>query len=175
VKNDLSMRAAYQPGRRKFLFSAISLAVLAAVDPLSLTRAADSVAGERFVDGDFMTVSRLIAVAPPDPVTGLALCHALQRSRVGFDGRLRMLAQKVRSDPSLTIEALAADLDRRGEKSLRTTLNEIVAAWYLGVVDDHVYAYEGALMFRITEDVLSPPSYVHGGPLNWVDTHPPID
>lgn len=161
-------------GRRTFLLSAMSLAVLAALDPLAIARAVGSAEGDSAALGDFMAVSRLVASGSLDPITGAALCHALQRRDAAFETHLQTLAQHVRAMPGLTVEALAADLDRRGEVAPRAALNQIVSAWYLGVVDDHVYAYEGALMFRVTADVLSPPSYAHGGPLNWAESDPPI-
>jgi hypothetical protein len=68
---------------------------------------------------------------------------------------------------------LAQALDASGEQALRKTLNQIVSAWYLGIVGARTFAYAGALMYRSTADVLSPPSYVHGGPLHWVSFEPP--
>jgi hypothetical protein len=68
---------------------------------------------------------------------------------------------------------LAETLDRQQRVSLRCTLNQIVSAWYLGVVRYRTYAYESAWMFRPVADVLSPPSYVRRGPLYWAHAQLP--
>jgi hypothetical protein len=149
--------------RRKFLFTALSLVSLAVVDPWTIARAADGDAGLN----TFMQVSKLVSKETLDPVTGAALYQALRQSDQAFDANLNQLAKQMAATPGITIEALAEKLDNTKQAALRDTLNKVVSAWYLGVVGFQTYAYESALMFRVTDDVLSPPSYVRRGPLYW--------
>ena len=149
--------------RRKFLFTALSLASLAVVDPWAIAHAAGSDAGLN----TFMQVSRLVSKEPLDPVTGSALYQALRQSDQAFDAHLNELARQIAAAPGIAIEALAEKLDDNKQAGLRDTLSKVVSAWYLGVVGFRTYAYESALMFRVTDDVLSPPSYVRRGPLYW--------
>lgn len=153
--------------RRKFLFTALSLAALAVVDPLAVVHAAQGNAG---LD-TFMQVSKRISKESLDPVTGAALYQALRQEDQDFDASLDQLAKQIAAKPGMTIEALAENLDKTKQTALRDTLNKVVSAWYLGVVGFRTYAYESALMFRLTDDVLSPPSYVRRGPLYWADSN----
>jgi hypothetical protein len=149
--------------RRKFLVTALSLASLAIVDPWAMAHAADDDAGL----SAFMRVSALVSKESLDPVTGAALYQALRQGNQGFDASLNELAGLIAAAPGITIETLAQKLDDNKQAAWRDTLNQVVSAWYLGVVGFRTYAYESALMFRATDDVLSPPSYVRRGPLYW--------
>jgi hypothetical protein len=156
--------SALVPSRRAFVLSAISLAALAAVVP----SVAQQALAQRTADGDFMRVSRAVVDGALDATTGQALHAALKKADATFDARLQQLAAFIAGQPPMPVEALAQQLDVQHQTALRGTLNQVVSAWYLGTVGTHVIAYAGALMYRPTADVLSPPSYVHGGPLNWV-------
>ncbi|GAB2569420.1 hypothetical protein GCM10027066_10090 [Dyella jejuensis] len=114
-----------------------------------------------------MRVSKLVSKDASNPMTGAALYQALKRSDREFDANLGRLVTWIASTPGTTIEALAESLDGGRQAVMRDTLNKIVSAWYLGVVGFQTCAYESALMFRPTDDVLSPPSYVRRGPLYW--------
>ena len=54
----------------------------------------------------------------------------------------------------------------------------IISAWYLGVVIDEsgaeVIAYEQALMYQPTRDVMTIPSYAKSGPNGWNAYAPPL-
>jgi fructose 5-dehydrogenase small subunit len=164
-----SRDASFRPGRRGFVLSAAALAALALVEPQARVLAA----GAELAGSAFMIVSRLVTGDALDPRTAQALYSALNR-KAGFAQNLETLA-KIASAPRMTVETLAAHLDATHQTALRDTLNQIVSAWYLGIVDNKTYAYRGALMYRPTADVLSPPSYVRAGPLNWANSHPPAD
>jgi hypothetical protein len=166
ASHDLHGLALPALSRRKFLFTALSLAALVVVDPWTMARAADGDAGLN----TFMQVSKLVSKEVLDPVTGAALYQALRQGDQAFDTNLSELARQIAATPGITIEALAEKLDNNKQTALRDTLNKVVSAWYLGVVGFQTYAYESALMFRVTDDVLSPPSYVRRGPLYWADS-----
>lgn len=152
--------------RRTFLFTALSLVSLTAVDPLSIVHAAQRDAG---LD-TFMQVSKLVSKESLDPVTGAALYQALRQADQDFDANLSKLAKQIAARSGITVEALVENLDNTRQTVLRDTLNKVVSAWYLGVVGFRTFAYESALMFRMTDDVLSPPSYVRRGPLYWANS-----
>jgi hypothetical protein len=61
---------------------------------------------------------------------------------------------------------------------LKETALAIISAWYLGVVTDapdaEVFAYEYALMYQPTRDVMTIPSYAISGPNGWTAEAPPL-
>ena len=61
---------------------------------------------------------------------------------------------------------------------LKETALAIISAWYLGVVTDapdaEVFAYEYALMYQPTRDVMTIPSYAISGPNGWSAEAPPL-
>jgi fructose 5-dehydrogenase small subunit len=61
---------------------------------------------------------------------------------------------------------------------LKETALSIVSAWYLGVVTDapdaEVFAYEHALMYQPTKDVMTIPSYAISGPNGWTADAPAL-
>ena len=64
------------------------------------------------------------------------------------------------------------------EGPLKETALSIISAWYLGVVSDapdaEVFAYEYALMYQPTRDVMTIPSYAVSGPNGWTANAPPL-
>ena len=65
------------------------------------------------------------------------------------------------------------------EGPLKETALAIISAWYLGVITDapdaEVFAYEYALMYGPTRDVMTIPSYAISGPNGWTADAPPLD
>ena len=61
---------------------------------------------------------------------------------------------------------------------LKQTALAIISAWYLGVVTDapdaEVFAFEYALMYQPTRDVMTIPSYAVSGPNGWTADAPPL-
>ena len=64
------------------------------------------------------------------------------------------------------------------EGPLKQTALSIISAWYLGVVSDapdaEVFAFEYALMYQPTHDVMTIPSYAISGPNGWTANAPPL-
>jgi hypothetical protein len=54
----------------------------------------------------------------------------------------------------------------------------IISAWYTGVVEDsanaEVFAFETALMYQPTRDVMTIPTYAISGPSGWTAQAPPL-
>ncbi|WP_198155253.1 sugar dehydrogenase complex small subunit [Candidatus Burkholderia verschuerenii] len=142
--------------RRGFVLSSVALATLALAKPQAIVFASDA----DFQSGPFMIVSRLVSADALDLRTAQALYGALSK-KTNFDANLRALAN-LASVAGTTVETLAAQLDATQQHALRDTLNQVVSAWYLGIVDNKTYAYQSELMYRPTADVLSPPSYARG-------------
>jgi hypothetical protein len=165
--DDASQHASFRISRRGFVLSSVALATLALVKPQAFVFASDA----DFQSSAFMNVSRLISADALDLRTGQALYDALSK-QPDFDANLRALAN-LASVAGVTVETLAAQLDATQQHALRETLDQIVSAWYLGIVDNKTYAYQTALMYRPTADVLSPPSYTRAGPLSWATFTPP--
>ena len=65
------------------------------------------------------------------------------------------------------------------EGPLKATALSIISAWYLGVVTDaadaEVFAFEYALMYQPTRDVMTIPSYAISGPNGWPADAPPLE
>ena len=65
------------------------------------------------------------------------------------------------------------------EGPLKETALAIISAWYLGVVSDapdaEVFAYEYALMYQPTRDVMTIPSYAISGPNAWTADPPALE
>ena len=64
------------------------------------------------------------------------------------------------------------------EGPLKETALSIISAWYMGVAvdapDAQVFAYENALMYQPTRDVMTIPSYAKSGPNGWNADAPPL-
>jgi hypothetical protein len=64
------------------------------------------------------------------------------------------------------------------EGPLKATALAIISAWYMGVVTDayeaEVFAFEYALMYQPTSDVMTIPSYAVSGPNGWTANAPPL-
>jgi hypothetical protein len=88
-----------------------------------------------------------------------------------IDGLLSVARQK----NARIVEDFFADVP---DGPLKETALSIISAWYLGVVTDapdaEVFAYEYALMYQPTRDVMTIPSYAISGPNRWTAEAPPL-
>lgn len=88
-----------------------------------------------------------------------------------IEGLLSIARQK----NALVVEDFFADVPAG---PLKETALAIISAWYLGVVsgapDAEVFAYEYALMYQPTKDVMTIPSYAISGPNRWTAEAPPL-
>jgi hypothetical protein len=88
-----------------------------------------------------------------------------------IDGLLSIARQK----NARVVEDFFADVP---DGPLKETALSIISAWYLGVVTDapdaEVFAYEYALMYQPTRDVMTIPSYAISGPNRWTAEAPPL-
>ena len=88
-----------------------------------------------------------------------------------IDGLLSIAREK----NARVVEGFFADVP---DGPLKQTALSIISAWYLGVVTDapdaEVFAYEYALMYQPTRDVMTIPSYAISGPNGWTAEAPPL-
>lgn len=157
--------------RRRFVTASAAVAALTLVSPWSTSWAVEKLEPEQL----FMSVSQLITPAELSPQTGAQLYKALKQSNSALDPHLQALTKIMAATPGISIESLVDSLKASQHQDLLKTLNSMVAAWYTGIVGNRTYAYQTALMYQPTRDVLSPPSYTRGGPLNWASSQPPTD
>lgn len=100
---------------------------------------------------------------------------AFTEAAPGFLVRASALADAMQADELTTPKVFSASSLARDEVS-RATAIALTAAWYLGHVahddDGKVVAYEKALMWTPTNDIMVIPSYARGGPGYWADQIP---
>lgn len=148
--------------------------------------------------GGFATLPTLAAIAAPTSWSDQSAARFMEISSLLVPHRLkdeigkRMGAAMGTLNPSLSeqidgllsiarqknagvVEDFFADVP---EGPLKETALAIISAWYLGVVTDapdaEVFAYEYALMYQPTRDVMTIPSYAISGPNRWTAEAPPL-
>lgn len=88
-----------------------------------------------------------------------------------IDGLLSIARQK----NGRVVEDFFADVP---DGPLKEAALAIISAWYLGVIsntpDAEVFAFEYALMYQPTRDVMTIPSYAISGPNRWSAEAPPL-
>jgi hypothetical protein len=148
--------------------------------------------------GGIAALGTLSAVAAPAPLTDLSAARFMDISRLLVPHCLneqvgkRMGAAMGALNPALSqhidgLLAIARKKDARivedffadvPDGPLKETALSIISAWYLGVITDRpdaeVFAYEYALMYQPTRDVMTIPSYAISGPNGWTAEGAPL-
>jgi len=148
--------------------------------------------------GGMAALGKLSAVAAPAPLSDASAARFMDISRLLVPHRLneqvgrRMGAAMGALNPALSqhidgLLSIARQKDARivedffpdvPDGPLKETALSIISAWYLGVVTDapdaEVFAYEYALMYQPTRDVMTIPSYAISGPNGWTAEGPPL-
>jgi len=158
--------------RRKILIGGgVILGALAA--PPIATIAADS-AGSAY-PSQFMELSGLLIAHRLDRDVGLRLAAALRMKDPAFEAKVGGLLQIAKGKNAKVVEDFFADVP---EGPLKDAALLIVSSWYLGVIvdapDAEVFAYELALMYQPTSDVMTIPSYAISAPNGWTSKAPPL-
>ncbi|RKU05066.1 twin-arginine translocation pathway signal [Burkholderia sp. Nafp2/4-1b] len=140
--------------RRQWLQGALALTAASLTGSLALRALADN-PGTAPLDA-FMTLSEaLTGKKGLSRVLGERYLQALQKGAFKTADAVSQLAGALASG-SLTPDQEAAALSTLG-------------AWYLGIVDNVVIAYEEALMFSVVSDTLIIPSYCPNKPGFWAE------
>ncbi|GBD57871.1 sugar dehydrogenase complex small subunit [Gluconobacter wancherniae] len=155
--------------RRLLALSGASLAAAALVSRESVN-AQDIVTSDHSNVSDFMEFSRFATGHKNlDLAIGSALLLALEAQNNSFPSQMASLRELVSKNGYANVEALEEAIQ---SNPLHPVLLSVVKAWYAGVVESgttaKVYAFEKALMYQPSRDVVVIPTYAHDGPNYWV-------
>src|ERR1700722_4575916 len=158
--------------RRKILIGGgVVLGALAA--PSIATLAADS--AQATYPGQFLDLSALLIQHRLDRDVGLRLAASLRVKDPTFEAKVTGILEIAGKKNAKIVEDFFPDVP---EGPLKDAALLIVSAWYLGVIvdepDAEVFAYELALMYEPTIDVMTIPTYAISGPNGWTSQAPPL-
>jgi hypothetical protein len=123
----------------------------------------------------FMDISSLLVPHRLNAEVGKRMGAAMGALNPSLSQQIDGLLAIARANDARVVEDFFADVP---DGPLKETALSIISAWYLGVVTDgpdaEVFAYEYALMFQPTRDVMTIPSYAISGPNGWTAEAPPL-
>jgi fructose 5-dehydrogenase small subunit len=123
----------------------------------------------------FMEISSLLIDHKLDSVVGERLAVAMSGINPGIVQDVDQILEIAHKNRAKVVEDFFPELP---EGRLKETTLAIISAWYTGVVADErgatVFAYESALMYQPTSDVMTIPSYAISGPNGWSQSAPPL-
>jgi fructose 5-dehydrogenase small subunit len=123
----------------------------------------------------FMEVSSLLIDHKLDGDVGARLAAAMSSVNPAIEQDVDQILEIARRKNARIVEDFFPDLP---EGKLKDTALAIISAWYTGVIVDApgspVFAFELALMYRPTRDVMTIPSYAISGPNGWNASAPPL-
>jgi fructose 5-dehydrogenase small subunit len=124
----------------------------------------------------FMQLSLLLIPHQLDRNVGSRLAVALRTKDPEFTAHVTSLLDIANKKSARIVEEFFSDVP---DGPLKDTALLIVSAWYLGVIVDapgaEVFAYELALMYQPTIDVMTIPTYAISGPNGWTSESPPLN
>jgi hypothetical protein len=161
-------------GRREIL--AGGLAIVGGLATLPAISAAEAASWSDESAARFMEVSSLLIPHRLNAEIGKRIGAAMSALNQSLSEQLAELLAIARNKNARIVEDFFPDVP---EGPLKETALAIISAWYLGVVSDapdaEVFAYEYALMYGPTRDVMTIPSYAISGPNAWTADAPPLD
>jgi len=129
---------------------------------------------DRFMDDRFMALSRLLIPHNLDAEIGRRIAAELKTDRAPFRDHIDALLKLAHDRRAAVVE----DFFPFASDQSKAAALRIISAWYLGVVDDapdaKIVAYELALMFKPTSDVMTIPTYSISRPNGWGSAAPPL-
>jgi hypothetical protein len=106
---------------------------------------------------------------------GLRLAAALRIKDPALPTHVVSLIEIAKQKHATIVEEFFSDVP---DGPLKNTALLIISAWYLGVIvdapDAEVFAYELALIYQPTADVMTIPTYAIAGPNGWTSEAPPL-
>jgi hypothetical protein len=165
--------SAFNLARREVLVGGLLIGGLAALPTppamAALTSGSDQSAAR------FMEISSLLVPHRLNEEIGKRMGAAMSALNPSLSQQIDGLLAIAREKNARTVEDFFADVP---DGPLKETALSIISAWYLGVVTDapdaEVFAYEYALMYQPTRDVMTIPSYAVSGPNGWSAEAPPL-
>jgi fructose 5-dehydrogenase small subunit len=166
---------AFSLARRELLLGGLSLVGgLAVVPTLPAIAAAASWTQESAAR--FMEISSLLIQHHLNEQVGKRIGAAMSALNPALSEQVGALLAIAKNKNARIVEDFFPDVP---EGPLKETALAIISAWYLGVVSDapdaEVFAFEYALMYGPTKDVMTIPSYAISGPNGWTSDAPPLD
>jgi fructose 5-dehydrogenase small subunit len=164
---------AFSLTRRDVLVGGLLFGAMAALPTLSAVAAPISWSDE--AAARFMEISSLLVPHRLKAEIGRRMGAAMVASNPALLQQIDGLLSIARQKNARTVEDFFANIP---DGPLKDTALSIISAWYLGVVtsasDAEVFAYEYALMYGPTRDVMTIPSYAISGPNRWTAAAPPL-
>ncbi len=124
----------------------------------------------------FMELSSLLIAHRLDPDVGLRLAAALRMKDSALPTHVANLIDIAKHKNATIVEDFFPDVPGG---PMKDTALLIISAWYLGVIvdapDAEIFAYELALMYQPTADVMTIPTYAISGPNGWTAESPPLE
>jgi fructose 5-dehydrogenase small subunit len=133
--------------------------------------------GESLADttDSFMLISSLLIQHHLNRDVGKRLAVAMRITNPGLDEHVGQLLSIAKTHDAKIVEDFFPAIPAGPVKD---TALAIISAWYLGVVvdgpDAEVFAYELALLYQPTSDVMTIPSYAITRPNGWNAHSPPL-
>ena len=123
----------------------------------------------------FMEVSSLLINHNLNAEVGSRLAAAMSRAYPDIEQNVDDILTIARNHNAKIVEEFYSDIP---QGRIQDTALAIISAWYSGVISEtpgsEVYAYELALMYQPTSDVMTIPSYAISGPNGWNASAPPL-
>jgi hypothetical protein len=161
--------------RRQVLLAGLSVVGGLVVAP-SMPGTANAGVWSQESAAQFMELSSLLISHHLHADVGKRIGAAMSGLNPSLSEQVGGLLAIARSKNARIVEEFFPDVP---EGPLRETALAIISAWYLGVVRDaddaEVFAFEFALMYQPTRDVMTIPSYAISGPNAWPAEAPPLD
>lgn len=158
--------AAFNLARREVLVGGLIIGGIAALPTLPVIAAPTSWSDQSAAR--FMEISLLLVPHRLNEEVGKRMGAAMGALNPLLSQQIDGLLAIAREKNARIVEDFFADVP---EGPLKETALSIISAWYLGVVTDapdaEVFAYEYALMYQPTRDVMTIPSYAISGPNGW--------
>jgi hypothetical protein len=122
-----------------------------------------------------MEVSSLLIDHRLDPEIGGRMASAMLRISPEITQDIGAIIDIAKRRNATIVEDFFADIP---DGRLKDTALAIISAWYTGVVENsahaEVFAFETALMYQPTHDVMTIPTYAISGPNGWNAEAPPL-
>ncbi len=116
----------------------------------------------------FMQVSKLLIAHELNAEVGARIAAALAALDPGFEQDVDQIIAIATAKNAKIVEDFFPDMP---EGKPKDTALKIISVWYSGVIEDvigaEVFAYELALMYQPTRDVMTIPTYAISGPNGW--------
>ena len=121
----------------------------------------------------FMEISQLLIQHRLDHDVGRRLAIAMAATNPAFSEQITELLAIAKGKNAKIVEDFFPDIPAGPLKECA------LSAWYMGVIVDaagaEVFAFELALMYQPTIDVMTIPTYAISGPNGWTSDAPPLN